>query len=146
MYAGVDLGGTTIKLALGTGDGSLHAETVIPTESHRGSDDVLDRIGISLQQLSDRLDVKISGMGIGIPGLVDIEQGVTKFLPNLPTQWRDVPVSAILGQRFNCPVSLLNDVRTAALAELKFGHGRDIPKVTFAFFSIGTGIGGGLGH
>jgi len=42
----------------------------------------------------------------------------------------------------NCPVSLLNDVRTATLGELVFGHGREVQ--TLAFFSLGTGVGGGL--
>ena len=65
-----------------------------------------------------------TGLGIGIPGLVDVELGVTKFLPNLPTQWRDVPVRAALEPKIHCPVYILNDARAATLGELVFGHGR----------------------
>ena len=79
---------------------------------------------------------------MGVPGLADLEAGVTKFLPNLPTQWRDVPVRKILGSALGCEVYLLNDVRTATLGELVYGHGRDAK--TMAFFALGTGVGGGL--
>ena len=61
---------------------------------------------------------------MGVPGLVDLAAGATTFLPNLPTQWRDVPVRDMLAPQIGCPVYLLNDVRTATLGELTFGHGR----------------------
>jgi glucokinase len=79
---------------------------------------------------------------MGVPGLVDIETGVTRFLPNLPTNWRDVEAGAILAKQIGAPVRLLNDVRTATLGELTFGHGARFG--TMAFFSLGTGIGGGI--
>ena len=93
-----------------------------------------------------RASLRVDAVGIGCPGLVDVARGVTKFFPNLPTQWREVPLAAILAKRLDCPVSILNDVRTATLGELVFGHGRELGKMplTLAFFSIGTGIGGGL--
>jgi glucokinase len=81
---------------------------------------------------------------MGVPGLVDIKQGITRFLPNLPTQWKDIPVAEMLAARTSCPVFLLNDVRTATLGELTFGHGRSLDVQTMAFFAIGTGIGGGV--
>ena len=66
----------------------------------------------------------------------------TKFLPNLPTPWRDVPVENVLGDRLGCPVRALHDVHTASLGELRFGHGGDRPRETLAIFSVGTGVGG----
>jgi len=83
------------------------------------------------------------GVGIGIPGLVDLRAGVTKFFPNFPTQWRDVPVKEILEPVINHPVYLLNDVRTATLGELTFGHGKG-KALTMVFFALGTGVGGGI--
>jgi glucokinase len=73
---------------------------------------------------------------------VDIRNGVAKFFPNLPTKWRDVPVREILSPALGYPVYLLNDVRTTALGELTFGHGRTAQ--TMVFFALGTGIGGGI--
>ena len=81
-------------------------------------------------------------MGIGIPGLVDVGSGVTRFLPNLPTQWRDIPVSGTLQPELGCPVYILNDARAATLGELVFGHGRTAR--TLIFFGLGTGVGGGV--
>ncbi|MDF1513269.1 MAG: ROK family protein [Anaerolineae bacterium] len=83
-----------------------------------------------------------SAMGMGVPGLVERDRGITRFLPNLPTQWRDVHVRAELEPRLGCPVYILNDVRAATLGELIYSHGSTAS--TMAFFAIGTGIGGGV--
>jgi glucokinase len=142
LYAGLDLGGTTIGGVLGDADGNIVAEASIPTESYDGPIAVLHRMADLVLQLSAKANAPVAGVGIGCPGLVDVQRGITRFFPNLPTQWRDVPAAEVLNQRLNCPVSLLNDVRTATLGELVFGHGREVQ--TLAFFSLGTGVGGGL--
>jgi glucokinase len=142
LYAGIDLGGTTIGGVLADAQGNIVQETSIPTESYAGPPAVLDRIVGLVETLSAAAGARPAGVGIGCPGLVDVARGVTRFFPNLPTQWRDVPVAEVLKRKLGCPVSLLNDVRTATLGELVFGHGRNVE--TMAFFSLGTGIGGGL--
>jgi glucokinase len=141
-YAGVDLGGTNFTAALAGADGRILAEEKQPTLAHEGPDGVLRRIADTIQRLADGLGRKPTAIGIGIPGLVDREKGVTRFLPNLPTQWRDVPVSDRLGRRFGCPVRLLNDARAATLGESRFGHGRRAR--TMILFTLGTGVGGGV--
>lgn len=138
LFAGVDLGGTNVTVALGGADGKIAAERKIPTKSHEGPDGVLRRIGEAVKELGS----PPRALGMGVPGLVDLAAGVTKFLPNLPTLWRDVPVRKVLNGALGCDVYLLNDVRTATLGELAFGLGRDAK--TFAFFSLGTGVGGGV--
>lgn len=142
LYAGIDLGGTTIGGVLADAAGNAVAEASIATESYGGPLAVLERIAALVEQMSRAAGVPAQAVGIGCPGLVDVARGVTRFFPNLPTQWRDVPAGEVLSRRLNCPVSLLNDVRTATLGELVFGHGRDVQ--TMAFFSLGTGVGGGL--
>lgn len=145
LVAGVDLGGTNIKAAISDAEGRLLASRAIPTESHRGPDDVLRRISGLIRELATEAGAStLRGLGMGVPGLVDLGTGVTKFLPNLATQWRDVAVAGTLTATLSCPVRLLNDVRTATLGELRYGHGRNEPRVTMAFFSIGTGVGGGV--
>lgn len=147
LFAGVDLGGTTIKAAVADTRGDVLLTRSMPTESHRGPEDVVDRIGSLIRELvkDSKSDLAtLAGLGMGVPGLVDVAAGVTKFLPNLPTQWRDVSVAAMLHDQLACPVRLLNDVRSATLGELRFGHGRSEPRLTMAFFSIGTGVGGGI--
>ena len=135
LLAGVDLGGTSIKAALADESGRVLARDVIPTESHQGPDAVLARIADLIQRLRSNItnespQPQLLGLGMGVPGLVDVQTGTTKFLPNLPTQWRDVPAAATLSEQLGSPVRLLNDVRTATLGELRFGHGRDQPRAS----------------
>jgi glucokinase len=144
LFAGVDLGGTSIKAAVTTATGEIVAEDCIPTESHGGPVAVVERMAGLIERLLTRPGGILRGIGVGAPGLVDVASGVTKFLPNLPTQWRDVPVAAMLHERLGAPAKLLNDVRAATLGELRFGHGKHRPGLTMAFFSVGTGIGGGI--
>jgi glucokinase len=141
-FAGIDLGGTSIGAAAATRDGRMLAEETVPTCSHEGPKAVLQRIGDLIDRLSARCGAPPKSIGVGVPGLVDLASGATKFLPNLPTQWRDVPVRATLQSRFSVPVGVLNDCRTATLGELLFGHGRTVR--TFALFALGTGVGGGV--
>ncbi len=142
MYASVDLGGTNIKAALADASGEVCGSRSIPTRSHDGPIPVLDRIGVLIAELSQEAGCEVEAVGMAVPGLADLAAGVTKFLPNLPTQWCDVPVSDILGSKLGCPIYLLNDVRMATFGELCYGHGRTAN--TMAFFAIGTGIGGGV--
>jgi len=144
LLAGVDLGGTNIKAALASQNGEIVTTRSIPTESHLGPEGVLDRIADLVKELAASQNASVAALGMGVPGLVDTPAGVTRFLPNLPTQWRDIPAGAKLSAAIGCPVRLLNDVRTATLAELRFGHGRDEPTISLAFFSLGTGVGGGI--
>jgi glucokinase len=144
VFAGVDVGGTSVKLAFGTADGELLAESAIPTDSHRGPAAVLNRIAEGLNHLSAQTGAKPKRVGMGIPGIVDIPRGVTKFLPNLMGHWKDVPAGDTLSNLVGCPVMLLNDVRTATLGELAYGHGRNPSIGTFVLIAIGTGIGGGV--
>jgi glucokinase len=146
--AGIDLGGTSIKAALADPDGTLRAREVAPTESHEGPASVIARMAALVERLLAGVPEDsrgpLLGVGVGVPGLVDVVTGVTQFLPNLPTQWRLCPVGALLAERLRCPVRLLNDARAATLGELRFGHGRDRPGATLVFFGLGTGVGGGV--
>ncbi len=142
LYAGVDLGGTSVKCALGTADGRIAAEASIMTDAHEGPESVLQRIATAVKGLTTTAGGRPVSLGMGVPGLVDIGRGVTKFLPNLAGHWKDVPAAELLSDAVGCPVKLLNDVRTATLGELKYGHGRGVN--TMALFAIGTGVGGGI--
>jgi glucokinase len=95
-----------------------------------------------VRALADEAGQPPAALGLGVPGLVDLPTGTVKFLPNLPTNWRDVPARAHLEPQLGCPVYLLNDARMATLGELTFGRGRGAQ--TMAFYTLGTGIGGGV--
>lgn len=142
LYAGVDLGGTNIKCVLGTATGDVVVQRSVPTEAHEGPRGVLERIGQLVEALSDDAGTRPVAIGMGCPGLVDVPNGITRFCPNLPTNWRDIPVADILTEHTDLPAFLLNDVRLATLGEKTFGCGRDVSDMVL--FAIGTGIGGGI--
>ena len=143
-YAAVDLGGTKIAAAIATADGEFVIEDKVPTDSHAGPEAVLQRVADTVNRLAEESGCRPEAVGMGVPGLVDLPAGTTKFLPNLPTKWRDVPAAGTLSEEIGCPVYLLNDVRTITLGELTFGHGRDESVRTMAYFALGTGVGGGV--
>jgi glucokinase-like ROK family protein len=80
------------------------------------------------------------GMGLALPGMVDVDQGVLVFSPNL--QWRDVALRQIFSDYSGLPVFVDNDANAAALGEHLFGAARQ--QQHFLFIVDGVGVGGGL--
>ncbi len=147
LYGAVDLGGSHVGLALGFVDPAADSHRLAARRDLEGGgydpwQSVLDRIAEGLLELIREVGQRPAAVAVGCPGWVDLETGVSRFLPNLPGQWRDVPVVRLLGARLGVPVHLLNDVRAATLGEFAFGAGRGVS--TMALFALGTGIGGGL--
>jgi glucokinase len=85
---------------------------------------------------------EIGGVGIGLPGMIDMDRGEVLFLTNLPGHWPDVPLQKSIEVGTGLPTCLINDVRAMTLGEWKHGAGRGVD--TVACFAIGTGVGGGL--
>jgi len=82
----------------------------------------------------------VLGIGIGIPGLVDISSGTLLFAPNL--KWHDVPLREIFSREFDVPAFVDNDANVAALGERYFGAAQG--SKDFVYLSIGVGLGGGI--
>ena len=80
------------------------------------------------------------GIGLAIPGLVDVHDGVLKLAPNL--NWKDVPLRLIWTQQFHLPVFLENDANAAALGEFYYGAARGINN--FIYIAAGLGLGSGI--
>lgn len=142
LFVGIDVGGTTVKFAVAHADGTILREGCIATESHLGPELVLKQIGEYAKAISNEVGGAPCAVGMGLPGLVDSRLGVARYLPNLMSHWRNVPVTKILSPLVGCDVRLLNDVHMATYGELIFGLGRDVG--TMVFMAIGTGIGGGI--
>lgn len=141
-FLGIDLGGTSAKFAVSDETGAIVTQSRIATLSEEGHDSVLRRIGDEAERLSAETGVRPKAIGMACPGTLDLQNGVVKFFPNFPGNWPNVPVREILGGRLGCEVYILNDVRTATLGEMDFGHGKTTG--TFVFLALGTGIGGGI--
>ena len=144
-YIGIDLGGTNIKAGLvDTESGEISAVQSTPTHSREGHDAVIANMARLVGQIAQDagiLPAEIGGIGVGLPGSIDIDQGKTVFLTNLPGHWIDVPVRDKLAGLTGIPVALINDARAMTLGEWRFGAGQG---VDIACLTLGTGIGGGL--
>jgi glucokinase len=145
-FIGVDLGGTNLRAAIiNTENGEILCQRRCPTLAREGQEAVISRIHGLIEELPAEgglLASEIRGVGIGVPGTLNIDQGLILFLTNLPGQWREVPLQQIMQERSGYPVALINDVRAMTLSEWVFGAGRGVDNM--ACFAIGTGIGGGI--
>ena len=143
---GVDLGGTHLRAAIVDAEtGKLSGLKQVMTLAREGHDAVMARMADLIESVIRDTGVpksEIGGIGIGVPGVLDMEKGLVLFLPNLPGTWPNVPLRGVIEKRVGLPVHLLNDARSMTLAEWKFGAGQGVD--TIACFVIGTGIGGGL--
>ena len=83
---------------------------------------------------------KLNAIASCAPGVIDPENGVVLFTPNLP--WRDYPIREHMEQHFGVPFFVGNDVNLGVLGEHRFGAAKGYRNV--AGFFIGTGLGGGL--
>ena len=134
---GLDVGGTKIAGGLvDSSDGRVITRTRIPTMPERGGDAILDDAVALAETLRDEAVTRggsVRAVGIGIAELVDAEGAVTSFHT---IGWRGLPVK----ERFAAvaPATVESDVRAAALAEARYGAGREFP--IFAYVTIGTGI------
>jgi glucokinase len=135
-YLGVDVGGTSIKWALLAGGATQRAGQVMTPRT--GTAAVLEVIG----QLHREHAPGTAGLGLAMPGVVDGARGETLFVPNVPGDWAGAPVSARLEAQCGIPVSLLNDARALAHAELHAGGARGESAALFVV--LGTGVGGAV--
>lgn len=140
---GVDLGGTNLKLALLDGEHRIVERVIVPTGGAEGHDAVLSRMIDGIADLrAGAPALAVTGIGIGVPGDVDMATGVTGELPNLPGGWIDVPVGATVARATGIPVGLINDAKAFALAEHRIGAAAGAD--TAVFVTIGTGVGGAV--
>jgi glucokinase len=139
---GVDLGGT--KLLAGAVDRELNVHHRA-TRSARGPDHhaVIDTVVAAVGEVRDAIEGgsgSVSGVGIGIPCLIDQRRGVAVMSTHLPLA--GVPFRDLVAERLGLPVFVDNDANAAMLAEWRFGAARGATDA--ALLTIGTGIGGGL--
>src|SRR5687768_17754245 len=102
---GVDLGGTNLKLVLLDGDNRIRARLTVPTGGAEGHGAVIERMIDGVSSLrAQNADIEVEGIGIGVPGEVDMATGITGDLPNLPGRWRNVPVAPAIAEATGLPV------------------------------------------
>lgn len=140
---GVDLGGTNLRIAAVSGRGHLLESVTRDTGPRRGRDAVLDEMCRAIHEVLGRQAKQdaLAGIGIGVPGIIDMETGLLRESPNLPG-WHDYPVRDEIERRLKTRVILENDANAAALGEFWMGAARDADDS--CMITLGTGVGGGL--
>ena len=137
MVIGIDLGGTNIRSGL-VEDGKVVVvrHTVLTNK---------DSLTKTIAQLTDTIQLlmgpEVTGIGIGVPSVVDLENGIVYNVVNIPS-WEKVELKSILEDRFHIPVSVNNDVNCFVLGEHLYGQAKDCTSVVG--LTLGTGLGAGI--
>jgi glucokinase len=134
---GVDLGATNIRAAIVDGD------TIADIRSKR-----INNAGSEQEVLKDVFEVvdtlvndPVTAIGIGVPSVVDIEQGIVYDVQYIPS-WKEVPLKKWMEERYSVPVFVNNDANCFALGEHYFGKGKGVDSMIG--LAIGTGVGAGI--
>lgn len=137
MKIGIDLGGTNMRVGLT--DGATLVNSVIePCPAKETEEVVLNQLKRQIAQL---MSSDVTGIGIGVPSVVDSVRGIVYNVANIPS-WKEVHLKEQLEKEFGIPVAVNNDANCFALGVWKYGEGkgtRDMVGLT-----MGTGIGSGI--
>ena len=135
LYGGIELGGTKVICAVGTGPADVQAETRFPTTTP----------GEALAQiLAFFQPYRLDAIGVGSFGPISLHRGAPDygFITTTPKPgWAQADIVGPIRQALNVPVGFDTDVNAAALGEWRRGAGQGLN--TFIYLTIGTGVGGG---
>ncbi|HVX52414.1 MAG TPA: ROK family protein, partial [Chitinophagaceae bacterium] len=134
---GIDLGATNVRGAQVT-ESSMGQIAAQKIRSHGSVEEVLEDIYAVADKL---MEEDVAAIGIGVPGVVDMEEGVVYDVQYIPS-WVEVPLKQHMQQRYNIPVFVNNDANCFALGEYYFGKGKGA--VNMIGLTIGTGLGAGI--
>lgn len=145
VYAGIDIGGTSIKFGLFDSNGKVLYREQRPSLVEKGATPLMHLIG----NIGERLlyfaadeELNVEYLGVGSPGAIDFSRGVVSGpSPNIPG-WEGMEIGPTLSERLNIQVYVDNDANAMALAEGRFGAAAGSDSVVCV--TVGTGIGGGL--
>ena len=144
LVAAVDLGATSIDVALCSLGGDLVVHRGEPADIKDGPRDVLGRAEAMLSGLLEEQGAEardVLAIGVGVPGPVEQASGLLKSPPIMPG-WDLFPIRDVFAGKYAAPVFIDNDVNLMALGEHRYGVGRGVDDMLFV--KIGTGIGGGI--
>ena len=140
----IDLGGTNTRLAILNNQYQIIDKLILNTKDKKNPKDLIEELILSIKGLLSKHKInknKILGLGIGVPGPVDIKKGLIHFLPNIPG-CKNVRLREVLMQRLKFPVFLENDANLFALGEFHLGSAKGFKNIIG--ITLGTGVGGGI--
>lgn len=140
---GVDIGGTTTRVAIGGEDSGLIQVERFPTQRDSEPEALVrecEKVAIKLLRAAGSTLSNVAGIGVVVPGSLDLKKGVVRVASNL--RWEHVPLGSLFEGAFGCATGVENDANAAALGEWHVMEGRE--DGLFIYLSIGTGVGAGL--
>lgn len=144
FFAGVDLGGTNIKIGIVDDLGRPLASVSVPTEVPLGAEDACRRMAQGVDEAVKVAGVERSAVvrvGLGSPGTMDIPAGMLLLPVNLKG-WEHFPIRDRLAHHCRLPVAFANDAGAAAYGEYWVGSGQKMKSLVL--LTLGTGIGCGI--
>lgn len=144
FFAGIDVGGTNIKIGLVDDLGRTIAYHTIPTEAERGPEDATCRMAEGVALLVEQAGISmddVARVGLATPGPLTLDTGMLLTPGNLPGWW-NFPIRDRVSQHCGKPVRYANDANAAAYGEYWCGAAADCHSMVL--LTLGTGIGGGI--
>ncbi|MFG2621962.1 ROK family protein [Streptomyces sp. NPDC048507] len=144
IVIGVDFGHTHLRVAVGNLAHQVLAEESEPLDVDASWVDGFDRAEALVGRLVKGVGVsrdKVIGVGLGVPGPIDVESGTLGSTAILPG-WAGINPRQELSQRLGVPVYVDNDANLGALGELVWGSGRGVKDL--AYIKVASGVGAGL--
>lgn len=140
---GIDVGGTSIKGAAVNESGKMFDTFTVSVSKNEKGIDVLTRLASTVKKyISTHSEIgEVSGIGMGVPGVIDSTNGIVCHSANLPF-WANLNVKSVMEKLTGLPVKITNDANAAILGEVKFGAGDNCE--TAIMLTLGTGIGCGV--
>ncbi len=139
---GVDLGGTNLRVAAVNENGQILDKVSASTSFDKGAEGVVGDIVEVIRGVANRIGFSgLCGIGIGVPGFIDMDAGVIIGSANLPG-FQGFPVRDSIQRHLGTRIILENDANAAALGEKWIGAGKDVKDLIL--ITLGTGIGGGI--
>jgi glucokinase len=140
MFLGIEIGGTKLQLGVGDGTGPPFAGfRRLDVDARRGAQSIREQIAETGRQLFAEFPIRAIGFGFGGP--INASAGIVTTSHQVEG-WDNFPLAAWCSEQFGVPTYLGNDCDMAALAEARFGAGRD--KRSVFYVTVGTGVGGGF--
>ena len=134
---GIDLGATNVRAGL-VSENSIAKMASSRIRSSGTVEEVMEDIFAMVGQL---IDDSVEAIGIGVPGVVDIQDGIVYDVQYIPS-WKEVQLKKLMEARYKRPVHVNNDANCFALGEYYFGKGKGSDNMIG--LTIGTGLGAGI--
>lgn len=145
LFIGLDLGGSEVKLGLGTAEGTLLWQDRRPSRAREGGAAILEVLGAAAEAARvvarDEHGAEVRALGLGTPGVVDPATGRIRYPVTNLGGWCGTDLRGFFRERVGLPAVIENDANAAAWGEYRRGAGRGARSLVMA--TVGTGIGGG---